>query len=233
MPNRSERLNILNRLEKGEISPEEAAGLLSVEEGATTLPQTPMGVLEQLERGEINPEEAARRLSEPAQAKPQERAKAAATVEVIPGKTKREKPSSNWWLMPIGLGALLAVLAGLWMSADLRDGGIGIGFFCAWFPLALGVLLLLLGWFASRGPWAHLRVKSHQGERVKFNLDLPVPIGVAGSALHFVGDRIPGLDKEDMDNLMNALEEAVKGGEPIHIRADSDDGDDAVDISLS
>ena len=63
MPSPAERMQILERLEKGEISPDEAARLLSQEEDpapqkAAEL-ENPMGVLDQLERGEIDTDEAA------------------------------------------------------------------------------------------------------------------------------------------------------------------------------
>ncbi|MEX1143379.1 MAG: hypothetical protein WEC16_00940 [Anaerolineales bacterium] len=234
MPNRSERLEILNRLEKGEINPEEAARLLStVEGGSPPPPQTPMGVLEQLERGQITPEEAARRLSSRVGAK-EKSGRNSPNVEVIHKKATKPQRSSNWWLIPVGLGTVFALLAGLWMRADLLDGRFGLAFLCAWVPMAIGVGLLLLGWFARRGPWANVNIRSHRaGGRVRFDLDLPVPIGVAGSALHFVGDRVPALGTESVDRLLQALEQAGKDGEPIEIHANSDDEEDSVDITIS
>lgn len=233
MPSRSERLEILSRVENGELSPEEAARLLSVNEASSpALPQTPMGVLEQLERGEITPEEAALRLATPPEPK-EKQEKKASKVEVIQGKPSAEKRASNWSLIPIAIGVLFAVLAVWWMSVDLRD-GLGIGFLCAWFPLATGVGLVLLGWFARRRPWANVNFKSHRANgRVKFDVDMPVPIGVAGKALHFVGDRVPSLGSESIDRLLDALEQAGKDGDPIQIRANIEDGDDSVDITIS
>ena len=234
MPNRFERLVILNRLEKGEISPEEAARLLSsVDDASPPSPQTPMGVLEQLERGEITPEEAARRLSNRVKAKETKEGRSS-NVEVTNHKAAKPQRSSNWWLIPIGLGTLFALLAGFWMRADLLDGSFGLAFFCAWVPMAIGVALLLLGWFARRGPWANVNFRSRRaGGRVRFDFDLPVPIGVAGSALHFVGDRVPALGNESVDQLLQALEQAGKDGEPIEIHANSDDNQDSVDITIS
>jgi hypothetical protein len=234
MPTRSERLEILNRVEKGEISTEEAARLLSVTViSSPTLPQTPMSVLEQLERGEITPEDAARRLSAPAGVK-QNQEKKTPKVEVIRVKPTATQRSSGWWLILISIGALFAVLGGLLMNTDLRNGGMGLGFFCAWIPLSFGVLLLLLGWLARRSAWANVNFKSHRANgRVKFDFDMPVPIGVAGKALHFVGDRVPVLGSETVERLMQALEQASKDGDPIQIRANSEDGDDSVDITIS
>jgi len=234
MPNRSERLEILNRLDKGDITPEEAAGLLSVTgDGSPSLPQTPMSVLEQLDRGEITPEEASRRLSSGAEAN-QRRAKKAPKVEFIQNEPPKAQRSQSWWLILIAVGALFAVLAGLWMRADLGDGSLGLGFFCAWAPMSIGVLLLLLGWFARHGPWANVNFTSRRvGGRVKADINMQVPIGIAGSVLHFVGDRVPALGREDVDRLVVALEQAGKHGEPIQIRTDSENGEDSVDITIS
>jgi hypothetical protein len=198
MPSRSERLEILSRVENGELSPVDAARLLSVSDTSSpTPPQTPMGVLEQLEGGEITPEEAARRLAAPPEPTEKQTTNAQ-KVEVIQGKPAAEKRASSWWLILIGLGALFAVFAAWWMSVDLRD-GLGIGFY----------------------------------GHVKFDLDMPVPIEVAGKALHFVGDRVPSLGSESVDRLMQALEQASKDGDPIQIHANSEDGDDSVDITIS
>ncbi len=236
MPSPSERLEILDRLEKGEITTEDAARLLSEDsQAATPASETPMGVLEQLERGEIDPEQAAVRISSQTKSRQEESEEPVQKVKVI--HTKRTfDPSRTWgWVaIPIALGTIFAVLAGLWMAADVRDGSLGFGFLCAWFPLAIGVLLILLGWFARRGPWADVKVKSHKANgHVKFFMDAPVPVGMAGRALRFVGDRVPGLAQEDVDKLMDALQQAGQRGQPINIQANSDDGEDIIDISIS
>jgi hypothetical protein len=56
---------------------------------------------------------------------------------------------------------------------------------------------------------------------------------VAGSALHFVGDRVPALGTESVDRLLLALEQAGKDGEPIEIHANGDENEDSVDITIS
>lgn len=233
MPSSSERMAILDRLEKGELTPEEAARLLSNEPEKPG--ERPMGVLEQLERGEIDSDEAARRIGE--QANPvdeEEQAPSRAKVEVVSEDRFSPARTWGWWVIPISAGALLAVLSGLWMSADVRDGNLGFAFLCAWFPMALGILAILFGFYARRGPWASLRVDSRKrtGDRkVNFFMDLPIPIGIAGTVVRTVGRRVPGLDPKDVDKLIDAVKDSGKKGEPIHIKADDDD--DAVDITIS
>ncbi|MEX2162369.1 MAG: hypothetical protein WD751_10715 [Anaerolineales bacterium] len=234
MPSPSERMAILNRLEKGEISPAEAERLLSTDETSTKA-EKPMDVLELLERGEISADEAARRLSTKAATEelPREREAQPPKVEVIPNHFSTSRTWA-WWLIPITAGTLITLLAGLWMAADARDGGLGLGFFCAWFPLAIGILLIVFGWLSQRGPWAHLKVDSRRrGGKVNVNVDLPVPLGVATTALRSVGRHIPGMEQEDVDKLLQAIKESGKKGENIHIQANDEDDNEIVDITIS
>lgn len=236
MPSPEERMSILNRLEKGEITPEEAAKLLAEENPAGQPPtEKPMDVLGKLERGEISADEAAERLS--AKAAPKATSgisEAPRKVEIVGEERFSPARTWGWWAVPIAVGTVFTVLAGLWMAADARDGGLGLGFFCAWLPLSLGILLIFLGWLSQRGPWANVNVKTrrHHGD-VDVNLNVPVPIGIATGALRSVGRRIPGLDREDVEKLANALEQNGKKGDSIQIQASDDDDDEAVDITIS
>lgn len=243
MPSPAERMTILDRLEKGEINPEEATRLLAAEENSAAQSKpaddSPMAVLEQLERGEINADEAAKRLGQGAAPVREDdglgQARKQAKVDVVDSDRFSPARTWGWWVIPISIGALLTLLAGLWMSADARN-GIGLGFFCAWVPLSIGVLLILFGWLSQRGPWAHLRIDSRKRTkpgRVNYFMDLPVPIGVATTVLRSVGKRVPGLEQEDVDKLLKAMQDIGSKGEPIHIRANEDDDDDAVDITIS
>jgi len=150
MPSPAERMQILERLEKGEISPDEAARLLSQEEDpapqkAAEL-ENPMGVLDQLERGEIDTDEAARRL----QQSHGDQEEHEQTFKVYVPDHRRVSPRTRWQL-PIVAGALITALSGLWMSNSLASGQVGLAFFCAWVPLALGVLLIVIGWALRNG----------------------------------------------------------------------------------
>lgn len=236
MPNPKERMSILEQLEKGEITPEEAAKLLAEEKPAGQKPpDKPMDVLGQLERGEITADEAAERLAAKAapNANEHSRARSPRRAEAVDEQRFSPARSWGWWAVPIGIGTVFIVLAGLWMAADVRDAGLGLGFFCAWLPLSLGILLIFLGWLSRRGPWANLNVKTRRRHGdVDLNLNIPVPIGIATGALRTVGRRVPGLDREDVDRLADALDQTGKNGDSIQIEASDDDDNDTVDITI-
>lgn len=250
MPSQSERMSILDRLEKGEITPDEAARLLSTKEadlgkGGGDSGETAMDVLSRLERGEISTQEAAQLLERgngDREARTQDFEKAGESTNLAPEtervevREERFDPARTWgwWFTLIASGAVLTFLAGLWMSSDVRDGSFGIGFLCAWLPLAIGVLLIVLGVATRRGPWANLWInRRRRGGDTDVILDVPVPVGMAGVVLRTVGRHIPGLDEQDVDKLINALQESRRKGEHIQIQSKQDnDDEDIVDITL-
>ncbi len=244
MSSQPERMSILDRLEKGEITPEEAARLLSAQESepmkAAESSESSMDVLGKLERGEISADEAAQRLKNGAQKKSNGTTDHSSTkqdfAEPVQIREERFDPdrSWGWWFVPIAIGALLTLLAGLWMSTDARDGVFGLGFFCAWFPLAFGVLLIFLGVAARRGPWANLWInRRRRGGDTDLILNVPVPVGMAGTVLRTAGKHIPGLEEQDVEKLLDALQDSRRKGEHITVqtRQDNDD-EDIVDITI-
>lgn len=236
MTSHSERMEILDRLERGEITPAEAAELLSKEQpggGKPPQPETAMGVLEQLERGEINTEQAAERISASMGSRQDQRASVQPQRVEVMDKKHVVVPGYSWvwWVVPLAVGIVFTLLAGFWMQADASDGGLGFGFLCAWVPMLLGVGLIILAWVSQRGPWAQIRVHTHN-RKVDVDVDTQVPIGVATTALKTLGRRIPGIDKADVERLTRAFEEIRRTGTPIHIQANDDDEENAVDITI-
>ncbi len=238
MPDSAQRMHILDRLERGEINAEQAADLLAGVEPGARRPTSPMEVLEQLERGEIDLEQAAEELKTSADQAQRTNAQAkAGQVEILEGPNPRKKPV--WWALGIAAGSFLAVLAALWMRSDLQDGSAGLGFICAWVPMLLGVLLITLGGMSRQSPWASVRVRSKKSgkhTRSDINLDVPLPLGLTSQILKRTGRHVEvngvGLDLDDVQGMLDALDEARKSGRPITIQANSDD-DDIVDIQIS
>lgn len=232
----AERLLILERLEKGEITSAEAARQLS---GDAPRPSSPMEILEQVDRGEMNADEAARRLesmkaSAPARSGATTRSTERPKIEVVDGERFNPARTWGWWLLPIGLGALFTLFSGLWMRNTLADGGIGLAFFCAWVPLAIGLLLIVIGWAVRQGHWLHVHVTSKKPNRnINVNLDVPLPTQLATGLMNGFGVHIPGLDESSVNKIVDALRESKRNGNPLHIHTSGDDGDDDVNIVIS
>ncbi|MBX3002964.1 MAG: hypothetical protein KF828_03340 [Anaerolineales bacterium] len=135
MPNAQQRMDILLRLERGEISPAEAERLLNAANAPAPASTPRMGLLEQVERGELSADEAIQHLlSTPTAAQPP----AEEALELAP----RPAPRRAGWPR-LGFGLLLIIASAWWMrSSLLLHGGLSLGFLCLWLPFAAGLGLL-------------------------------------------------------------------------------------------
>lgn len=193
MPNAQQRMEILLRLERGEITPAEAEQLLSDIQDLPPASNTRMGILEQVERGQLSADEATRRLLQPAA--PSHSAPLATVIEesaefddeyvsFAPVNTK-----SRFGKFLFVTGLVITIGTAVWMGSSLQNNGLNFWFFCLWFPFAVGLATLVIGWAARNGQLMRLRVGSHKGNE-NFKLDLPLPLGVIQAAMRFGGDRV-------------------------------------------
>lgn len=219
-----DRLEILERLERGEISPDEAAQLLENGSPAPQTPSTPMEVLEQLERGEIDADQAASLLR-----KGRPRKKRKHIRQVVTHQKPKDPPRIDHlrrlWLVPLAIGILITALSGFWMQSILTDRGLGLLFLCSWIPLALGVLLIIIGWASQFGTWLHVRVHPNKpGAPRRVVISLPLPLGLASWFLRVFGGYFDSLHATAVDEILRALDESGKSGMPLYVEVDNSDG---------
>jgi hypothetical protein len=172
MPDAAERMNILGRLERGEITPQEAERLLS---GETPAPLTRMGILEQVERGELSADQAAERLAQPpAHSRRGEQATREPAAEEVTFTPAED--TSGIWRFFLGAGLAVTLLSAIWMAYVLQRSGMNLWFYCAGLPLAFGIAIMALAWAARNSTWLQMQVRSSKssGQRVFFTLPLPV-----------------------------------------------------------
>lgn len=202
-----DRLAILQQLERGELSKEEASRLLTLLDSGeasplTTTPSSPVGT----EAGE--PEHESEEVNEQS-APPQ-----------------RSHLRSELWLIPFVLGLLLTLSAAIWMAQGWAAAAFGWGFWLSFIPLGLGVALMWLGWETRQARWLHLRVRQAPGKRPRLiAFSLPLPAGL----LRWGMARSRGLaGNEKMQNVAQFVEEmndAVAKDGPMHIFVDEKNGD--------
>jgi len=200
-----------------------------------------LSILQKLERGDLSKEEAARLLTQLDEEKiPATRALEVVEPEVISedepfrdASTLPEKSHlrSELWLIPFVLGLLLTVSAAMWMAQGWAAAPFGWGFWLSFFPLALGVGLMWLGWETRKARWLHLRMKQAPGKRPRqIAFSLPLPAGL----LRWGMARSRGLSgNEKMQNVAQFVEEmnaAVANDGPMHILVDDDKDGEKVEI---
>jgi hypothetical protein len=195
-------------------------------------------ILKKVKSGEISAEEGARRLSQlesaPPDASPQ--AQAAPVIHEVSPQVHEVNPKDlpeenlenfrSWWLMPLWVGLGILVFSGGFMSWAFAN-GLFFWFYCAWLPLSLGLLVMLLAVWSRTARWLHVRVhQSNAKESQNIRISFPIPAGLIGWSLRLVGPRIPQLkDKEWIDTAIPILETLSSSKEPLVVEVNEQDGE--------
>ena len=136
----------------------------------------------------------------------------------------RGRKWSDFWIYPLmaGVGVLvLGTLAATWLSST----GLALpSCVCGWFPMLLGLLIMLLAWWSRSARWLHLRI-SEEGRR-KIALSFPLPLSLAAWVLRLAQPFVPQLAETGVDDLLIALRDADIDDEALFIDVqDEEDGE--------
>ncbi len=208
-----ERLEILNRIESGEIEVNEAIKQLKGEKE----PEEAIDILDKLEEGEIDVQEALQRLEDAGSASDFE---GTSTITSFPSEDTDHtlKKWRDWWL--VILASSLAIIA---LSGWLGTIG-GWWWVCAGPGLLLGFVLLVIAFASRNAPWLHVRVDTGQQSWPRhIALSFPLPIRLASWGLKTWGPRIPALNDTAVDELILALEGNLSKDSPIYIEVEDDE----------
>ena len=219
-----QRLDILRKVERGELSTADGSRLLEALE---------MGL--PLEPGDLLP--AVPEPTLPAQP-------AAPDVEVIPPPappaageavqlTDLEASRFNfwqrWWLLPFGIGVVLTLLGAYWMYLGYMAAGLGWGFWLSWVPFGLGVVITAVAARSRTARWLHVRVHesgSKHGNPHNINIRFPLPISFGAWVLRTFGRWMPDdFQKQHLDEVLATLDKALTKDAPMHVMVNEDDGD--------
>jgi hypothetical protein len=208
----SQRMDILKKIESGDIDVNEAIQRLQDEDK----PTKGLDILNQLEQGQIDFQEALHRL---------EKEKEAGEVGYGPRKVpfseaegiKPPQRWRSWWLVLLasglgvtGLGGWLGTVGGWW-------------WLCGGPLLFMGIVLLVIAVASNNLPWLHIRVDTGQKTWPRqINLSFPVPLRFASWVIATWGPKIKQLDKTAIDELILALEGSLSKDTPIFIDVHED-----------
>ena len=159
-----DRLELLRKIEAGEVSPEEGLRLLNVVDGDAP---------EMLERMEIN------RISAPAVEvlQPAPSSQNVHPKSDIPDFSKFRILS---WVM-FGAFLILTLVSANWMIQGWLTKNFGWGFWLSWIPFAVGILGIAT---SLNSHWLHLRVREGgNGNQKNIRISMPLPLGLASWVL--------------------------------------------------
>ena len=230
---RLRRLDILRRVESGELSLEDGNHLLFELEEREGEAATLSGP-EKLDGAQAGPAE----IPQPGtvdsfQTEPALIAQEASEPDALPtGQPVEDVPRSSkmtgWrglWVVPFVLGLLLTLVSANWMYLGLVSAGLSWGFWLSFFPFAFGVIIMWASWQMRLARWLHLRVRQKPGVRPQvFTFSLPLPIGLTRWVIQRFGQFAPSINGQDSVEILDELDRAFAGDDPLHVYVDGADG---------
>jgi hypothetical protein len=136
-------------------------------------------------------------------------------------------------MVPVWIGVAFTVLGAYWMYALVQNANYGFWFFCAWFPLLLGILLIALSAGGMNSRWLYVNVDQEEGEWPKhITLGFPIPLGIIGWFLRNFGHYIRGMDKTNVDEILMALSMANHLDEPLIVNVDEGEHGERVQVYI-
>lgn len=197
-------------------------------------------ILKMVEEGKISADEAMTLI------KALEETRAEDEIEVIetgaePGQGRSAGPefeevkarARRFAMVPVWIGVAFTVLGSYWMYALVQNANYGFWFFCAWFPLLLGILLIALSTGGMNSRWLYVNVDQEEGEWPQhITLGFPIPLGIIGWFLRNFGHYIPGMDRTNVDEILMALSMANHLDEPLIVNVDEGENGERVQVYI-
>jgi hypothetical protein len=213
MTEKNERLEILDMIQRGRISPEEGMKLIkAIDESDEILNEEYLAAKSKYEGSPDGP-----------------------ALDTSYPDPILENPEEwrKWWFIPFGIGAGITVLGAGLMYWAWSVKGYGVGFFLAWIPFFIGISILVLGWNSQTGPWLHLRIQQKPGESPEtIRISLPLPIRFTAWVLRTFGEYITGLKDSGLDEIILALGDKTKQDAPLSIDVHDDEDGEQVRIYI-
>lgn len=129
-------------------------------------------------------------------------------------------------MIPLWIGVFMTIFSAWGMYSIQQNAGVSFWFFFLLIPLLLGVLLIALGAGAQNSKWLYVNVdrrNAHDGPR-KITLGFPLPLGLTAWVLRNFGRHIRGMNRTNVDEIIQILDATGKSGAPLIINA-NDNGD--------
>jgi hypothetical protein len=136
--------------------------------------------------------------------------------------------------IPLWSGILIAVLSAWGMYGIQQNAGMNFWFYCLLFPLFLGVLLIALGAGGQSSRWLYVNVDrrfAHDGPR-NITLGFPLPLGLTSWFLRTFGHNIHGMRNTNVDDIIQILDATRKTGVPFIVNVNDDEDGERVQVYI-
>ena len=198
-----ERRKILQMVQDGKISAEQAASLMRALEADADPSEADVEVIEAGSSFGGDPSDAPE-------------------FEAIKARARR------FAMIPLWIGVALTVLSAWAIYSVQQSSGMNFWFFFLMIPLLIGVLFIALGASGQSSRWLYVNVdrrNAHDGPR-NITLGFPLPLGLTAWFLRTFGQNMRGMKNTNVDEIIQLLDATGKSGAPLIINAnDNEDGE--------
>jgi len=204
-----ERKKILQMVEDGRVSAEQAANLMRALDDEADSSEAEVEILEM---GPGSHEES----------------------RALPEFEEVKARAYNFAMIPLWVGIIITVLSAWGIYAVQRSAGVNFWFFFLMLPLLLGVLLIALGANSQSSKWLYVNVDRHNAQDGPRHITLgfPLPLGLAAWFLRNFGHMIHGMKDTNVDEIIQILDATGKSGAPLIINANDNEGGEHVQVFI-
>ena len=130
-------------------------------------------------------------------------------------------------LIPLWIGVFVTVLSAWAIYSIQQSAGTNFWFYCMIFPLMFGVLLLALGGGGRASRWIYVDVdrrdaKPGDGPR-HITLGFPIPLGLVAWFFDNFGHNLKGMDRNKVEGIIQMMQATKDSDEPLMVNVDDDD----------
>ena len=202
-----ERRKILQMVEEGRISAEDAAQLMRA-----------------LDEDSIEDEvDTAEAEIEVIESRPDPGFESAAAPEFDEIKARARR----FALIPLWIGVFITVFSAWIIYSIQQNAGVNFWFYCMTLPLLLGVLLIALGAGGRTSRWIYVDVDRRDvkpGDGPKhITLGFPIPLGFVAWLFETFGHNFSGLNKGRVEGIIQMMHATRDSNEPLMVNVDDDD----------
>jgi len=130
-------------------------------------------------------------------------------------------------LIPLWVGVLVTVFSAWIIYSIQQNAGINFWFYCMTMPLLFGVLLIALGSGGRSSRWVYVDVDRRAAEPGDgprhITLGFPIPFGFTMWFMQNFGHNISGLNHQQRDGIVEVLKATKDSNEPLVVNVDDDD----------
>jgi hypothetical protein len=220
MTTSEERQQVLRMIADGKITPEEGSRLLAALSGGTPpeLVESTASTAQAHDASQAEQTDSQQQAYTPEQE----------VISPPPPIDTKVPDTRHWWQVPFWIGAALLVAGAFTLAGALSSGAVCLVLLCGLPLLLIGILAVIVAWFARNGPWVHIRVKNDRPGEHNVNFSVPLDLGVV--AVRVAEPFVPQMRNTGVDDVIVSMKDNVKKDQPLIIDVNDDEDGEHVQV---